>query len=195
MDIPRYNNNNLHDFLLANKYQAQDYGKRCRTICHQILSNLSVLSIYIHLKKISSQIQFLVDEILLWARPVTNRVFGVRVVLEDKGSDNPLTLCEQRLPQARDCVCTTAHQQRAGNDEERGHEAQCGVQHELRGEHKQCRPRGGPCKVVALRAVLSVREWRRGAGLAAWVSSSRAVCGASVARRKACKTRWEGGPS
>jgi hypothetical protein len=50
MDIPRYNNNNLHDFLLANKYKAQDYGKRCRTICHQILSNLSVLSIYIHLK-------------------------------------------------------------------------------------------------------------------------------------------------
>jgi hypothetical protein len=51
------------------------------------------------------------------------------------------------------------------------------------------------CVNRALRAVLSVREWRRGAGLAAWVSSSRAVCGASVARRKACKTRWEGGPS
>ncbi|KAJ7255900.1 hypothetical protein C8J57DRAFT_1235821 [Mycena rebaudengoi] len=57
----------------------------------------------------------------------------------------------------RDCVCTTAHQQPAGNDKERGHEAQHGVQHELQGEHKQRGPQDEPRKVVASRAVLSVR--------------------------------------
>ncbi|KAJ7239428.1 hypothetical protein C8J57DRAFT_1245862 [Mycena rebaudengoi] len=63
----------------------------------------------------------------LWAWPVINRVFGARVALEDEGGNDPLTLCEQCLPQARDCVCTTAHQQPAGSDEERGHEAQHGA--------------------------------------------------------------------
>ncbi|KAJ7241597.1 hypothetical protein C8J57DRAFT_1244548 [Mycena rebaudengoi] len=92
----------------------------------------------------------------LWAWPVINRVFGACVALEDEGGDDPLILCEQCLPQ-----------QPAGSDEERGHEAQHGVRHELRGEHKQrgmnhaksclcCMP-PETCVNRASRAVLSVR--------------------------------------
>ncbi|KAJ7291571.1 hypothetical protein C8J57DRAFT_1212011 [Mycena rebaudengoi] len=73
-------------------------------------------------KSKTSFCRFLLDEKSpLWAWPVINRA------LKDEGGDDPLTLCEQCLPQARDCVCTTAHQQPAGSDEERGHEAQHGA--------------------------------------------------------------------
>jgi hypothetical protein len=50
-------------------------------------------------------------------------------VLEDEGGDDPLALGEQRLLEARDSVCTTAHQQPARNEKKRGGEARRGGQY------------------------------------------------------------------
>ncbi|KAJ7291704.1 hypothetical protein C8J57DRAFT_1212139 [Mycena rebaudengoi] len=72
-------------------------------------------------------------------RPAQAVILGE--ALENDGGDDPLALGEQRLSEACDGVCAAAHQQPAGNDEERGREArggprevvlgvQCGVERE-----------------------------------------------------------------